>query len=124
MGDILCHAVHQVRVRFYSSPYEVTKPYKRDQKGLLTFEVSEFLGMLDMAEVFRTLLRPDEQKELFELLTMDDTKEEQFYWGRFVGRLEQQAKDMLRGWNIRKWPRNRVRLLYKLVYYVDVPQFR
>jgi len=30
---------------------------------------------------------------------------------------------MLTGWNVRAWPRNRIQLLHKLVYYVDLPQF-
>ncbi|MBI2950462.1 hypothetical protein HYY27_00135 [bacterium] len=130
MGDLLCYAVHheahlpmdQMRVRFYSAPLQVLTPHERDRRKLLTFEVSEFLGLLDAAEVFRTVLRPEEQKELFELLTLDNAREAPFYWGRFVGRLERRAKDMLTGWNIRAWPRNRVQLLYKLVYYVDLPQ--
>ena len=52
MGDILCRAVHhearfaldQLRVRFYSAPYQVLAPHVRDQKGVLTFEIAEFLG--------------------------------------------------------------------------------
>jgi hypothetical protein len=126
MGDILCRAVRhearfsmdQLRVRFFSAPYQLIKPHTRDRQGLLTFEVSEFLGLLEMAAVFRTLLNPKEQTSLHELVNLKDASEEQFYWGRFMGYLNQEAKDMLSAWRIRQWPKGRVKLLYELVEYV------
>jgi hypothetical protein len=126
MGDILCRAVHhevrfpmdQLRVRFYYAPHQIIQPHVREQQGLLTFEVSDFLSLLEMAAVFRTILRPEEQALLHELVNLEDTSEEQFYWGRFMGHLSQEAKDMLSAWRIRQWPRNRVKLLYELVKYV------
>jgi hypothetical protein len=132
MGDILCRAVHheanfpmdQLRVRFYSSPYQLLRPHTRERQGLLTFEVSEFLRLMEMAAVFRALLKPEEQQALRELLDIDDSIEEQFYWGRLVGHLTQEAKDMLAAWRIRTWPENRIKLLYELVDYVFLPRFR
>jgi hypothetical protein len=132
MGDVLCRAVHheanfpmdQLRVRFFSSPYQLLKPHIRDRQGMLTFEAAEFLNLLETAVVFRTLLRPQEQEMLHEILNIDDATEEQFYWGRFLGNLSQEAKDMLNSWKIRKWPENRIRLLYELIDYVFLPQFR
>jgi len=126
MRDVLCRAVYhearfpmdQLRVRFFSAPYQILRPHTRDQQGLLTFEVSEFLSVLEMAAVFRTILRPQEQASLYELLNLEDTSEEQFYWGRFMGFLTQEAKDMLNAWRIRQWPKGRVKLLYELVEYV------
>jgi len=126
MGDVLCRAVYhearfpmdQLRVRFFSAPHQILMPHTRDKQGLLTFEVSEFLSVLEMAAVFRTILRPQEQASLYELLNLEDTSEEQFYWGRFMGFLTQEAKDMLNAWRIRQWPRNRIKLLYELVNYV------
>jgi hypothetical protein len=126
MGDVLCQAVHhearfpmdQLRVRFYSAPYQIMRPPARDQQGLLTFEVSEFLSVLEMAAVFRTVLYPKEQESLYELLNLEDASEEQFYWGRFMGLLSQEAKDMLNAWRIRQWPRSRIKLLYELINYV------
>lgn len=126
MGDVLCRAIHhearfpmdQLRVQFYSAPYQLLKPHTRDQQGSLTFEVSEFLSLLEMAAVFRTVLRPKEQESLYELVNLEDASEEQFYWGRFMGHLNQEAKDMLSAWRIRQWPRNRIKLLYELVDYV------
>lgn len=131
MGDILCRAMHheanfpldQLRIRFYSEVHQLLKPHVRDRRGMLTFEASEFLSLLEMAEVFRRLLRPEEQKELYELLNIDNTTEEQFYWGRFSGRLSQEAKDMLNAWKIRNWPKDRVRLLYEIIKYVFIPEF-
>lgn len=126
MGEILCRAVHhearfvmdQLRVRFYSAPYQVLVPHVRDQKGMLTFEISEFLGLLEMAAVFRTLLRPEAQQALYMLLNLKDTSEEQFYWGRFLGHLSPEAKDMLDAWRIRQWPKSRIKLLYEMTDYV------
>ena len=132
MEDVLCRAVHhesrfpmdQLRVRFYSAPHQILRPHTRDQKGLLTFEVSEFLSVLEMAAVFRTILYPKEQKALYELLNLEDVSEEQFYWGRFMGFLTQEAKDMLNAWRVRQWPKSRVKLLYELVDYVAFYQTR
>jgi len=126
MADVLCRAIHhevrfpmdQLRVRFYSAPYQILKPHTREQQGLLTFEVSEFLSLLEMAAVFRTLLRPREQELLYELVNLEDSSEEQFYWGRFMGFLSPEAKDMLNAWRIRQWPRERIKFLYELINYV------
>ena len=72
-----------------------------------------------MAAVFRTVLRPEEQKVIYELLSkVEDVSEEQFYWGRLLGHLNKEAKDMLNAWKIRSWPPSRVKLLYELVDYV------
>ena len=126
MGDILCRAIHhearftmdQLRVRFYSAPYQVLVPHVRDREKVLTFEVTEFLGLLEMAAVFRTLLDPEAQKALYELLSLEDTSEEQFYWGRFLGYLSPKAKDMLNAWKVRQWPKSQIKLLYELTDYV------
>jgi len=128
MGDVLCWAVHdeaslpmdRLYVRFYSAPWQVPPPHKRDQQQERHFEVSEFVGLLQMAEVFRLLLHPNEQQELFALLTMDDGDGAAFYWGRFLGLLDQRARDMLAAWGIRTWPQTRIRLLYELMKYVYV----
>lgn len=130
MGDVLCKAVHrdlylpmgQMHVRFYSAPYQLLKPRLRDLKGMLTFELAEFLRLLEMAEIFRALLWPDEQRELHELLSIVEKKESQFYWGRFLGRLEQRSRDMLTAWNIRQWPKNRINVFYELLNYVRLIQ--
>lgn len=128
-GEVLCRAGHQesrfpmdkLRVRFFSNPSQLYAPRSRDEEGLLTFEITEFLRLLDMAEIFRTLLRPSEQKALHELIHLNNRREEQFYWGRFTGYLSRQAKDMLNAWKIRQWPKNQVKLLYELVDYVFCP---
>lgn len=126
MGDILSRVIHReadfspdrLRVRFFSAAYQVIKLHVRDQEGILTFEVAEFLSLLEMAAVFRTLLRPEEQQALKQLLEIDDPSEQQFYWGRFLGYVNQEVKDMLNAWQIRYWPKSRVKLLYELVDYV------
>ncbi|HKZ56118.1 MAG TPA: hypothetical protein VJ024_00280 [Thermodesulfovibrionales bacterium] len=126
MGDILCRAIHhesnrfaeQLWIRFYSSPVQLTNPGLREDKGMLTFEVSEFVALLETAEVFRSLLKPEEQENLYEILLKDKFREHTFYWGRFLGQLNKEARDMITGWGIRQWPRNRLELLYELTDYV------
>ena len=130
MGDILCRAIYyeanlprdQMYVRFFSNPYQLIKPHLRDELGLLTFEISEFLSLLEMSEVFRHLILPAEQKEIWELASINEPEERQFYWGRLFGRLDSTARDMLAGWNIRNWPKEQIKLLYELFNYVVLPQ--
>jgi uncharacterized protein GlcG (DUF336 family) len=126
MADVLCRVIHyeanfsmdRLRVRFYAKPYQVLIPHVFDRKGVLTFDISDFLSALEMAAVFRTLLQPDEQEMLHDLLRVDDPAEAQFYWGRLMGLLSGQAKDMLSAWNIRQWPKDRIKLFYELMDYV------
>lgn len=126
MGDILCRAMghdtrfpmDQLRIRFYRRPYQVWRPQALDREGLLTFEISEFLSLLEMAMVFRSVLRPDEQKVLYELLAIEDRSEEGFYWGRLLGMLNQTARDLLNAWRVRTWPRKRVQFFYEMMEYV------
>ncbi len=123
MGELLCRMIHnearfpvdRLRIRFFASPHQVFDPQLYERMGVLTFDVAEFLRMLDMAVVFRSLLPPDEQRILHELLKNDDMSEEQFYWGRFLGALNQEARDMLNAWKIRQWSKSRIDLLYELV---------
>ncbi len=126
MGDILSRAIHheanmphdQLWIRFYSAPYQVIRPQRRDRSGLLTFGITEFLSLLGMAEVFRTVLQPEEQQELHHLLTEDENEEQAFYWGRFARGLDQRARDMLHAWHVRQWPPHKIRVLYELLDYV------
>lgn len=126
MGALLCCAARRESVlaagsfyvQFFARPLQLLKPRHRDRAGMLTFEISAFLNLLSMAEVFRSLLFPHEQQQLYELLHLKDSKEEQFYWGRFLGGLSHEAKDMLAQWRIRQWPKAQVQSLYELIEYV------
>jgi hypothetical protein len=126
MGDLLARMIHQetryppdrLRVRFFSSLEQIFHPRAYDKEGVLTFEVSEFLNTLELATVFRTVLRPDEQKTLYKLLHTADSAQAQFYWGRFLGTLSQEARDMLTAWGIRSWSEYQITLLYELADYV------
>ena len=131
MGDILCRAIHheanlpraQLWVRFYSAPHQLVNPRQRNEEGILSFDAGEFLRMMDMAEVFRAVLHPEQQQALHEILALEDSEEQAFHWGRFTRQLDQRAHDMLTGWQFRQWPQNKVKLLYELVYYVLPPGF-
>ncbi len=126
MGELLCRIVHnearyptdRLRVRFHSNVQQIFDAPLYEREGVLTFEAAEFLRMLDLAVVFRSVLRPDAQKFLHELLLMEDTSETPFYWGRFIGSISREAKDMLSAWKIRTWTKPQVELLYDLVEYV------
>ena len=127
MGDIVCRAIRhetyldhdKLRVRFFTRPYQVLRPHEMDREGLLTFDVAEFISLLEMASVFRSLLMPADQEMLFELLTMPKAASEMFYWGRAMGALNQRARDLLEAWQMRSWPANRVKFFYELLENVD-----
>lgn len=126
MGEVLVQMAHnearfpadRLRARFFAAPHFVFHPGTLEREGVLTFNADEFLRMLDLAVVFRSVLPPHEQKILYKLLQMEDTSEAQFYWGRFWGVLTQEAKDMLNAWRIRTWSKPQIELLYELVEYV------
>lgn len=130
IGDYISWANHheanlpmdQLWIRFYTKPSQLINPKTREKEGLLTYNISEFISMLEMVEVFRANLYPQEQEELFELLNLKDSKEEQFYWGRFLGQLSQEAKDMLSAWKIRQWSKSQLDFFYRLIKYVIFPQ--
>jgi len=126
MGELISRIVHgearfpmdRLWVRFFSDLQQVFRPHLSEREGVLTFEIAAFLSTLEMAAVFRTVLRPDEQKALRELLHMEDTGQAQFYWGRLLGHLSREARDMLSAWGIRQWSKAQINLLYELVEYV------
>ncbi|MBF0235438.1 MAG: hypothetical protein HQK65_20740 [Desulfamplus sp.] len=127
MNDIINRAVHQdsrypmahLRIRFFSNAFQIFVPHKRDDAGLLTFEVREFLELLQMAFIFRSLLRPEDQQLLRELIDIDNITDRRFQWARFAGSLHPEARDMLNSWNIPLWPENKITLLYELLDYVE-----
>lgn len=127
MGDLLCRIIHsearfpkdRLRVRLFSAPHRIFSANLYEREGVLTFEVTELLSMLEMASVFRSVLGSDEQETLYQLLNMGNTNEAQFFWGRFLGSLGQEARDMLNAWKIRQWSKPRINLLYELVEYVE-----
>ena len=67
-----------------SSDLQLINPKEQEKLGLISHDISEFISLLEMAEIFRAFLRPNEQQKLFELLNLDNPAEEQFYWGRFL----------------------------------------
>ncbi|MEJ5199516.1 MAG: hypothetical protein WHX53_11385 [Anaerolineae bacterium] len=130
MGDVLAHIIHhetrfppdRLRIRFLPNLTRVFKPGPYEKEGVITFEIGDFLNTLELAAVFRTMLKPDEQKILYRLLHMTNTAQAQLYWGRFWGALAPEARDMLSAWGIRTWSLYQVNLLYELVDYVALYQ--
>ncbi len=113
------YSADRLWVQFYATPAQIRRYSLRNKQGQLTFEISEFLSLLELAAVFRTMLLPDEQKMLYQLLQLEDDSEAHFYWGRFLGQINQEVKDMLNAWQIRRWPKAQVDLLYELIEYVE-----
>jgi hypothetical protein len=126
MGDLLALVIHQearfppdrLRVRFFSRLVQVFHPRPYEREGVLNFAITEFMNTLELAAVFRSVLRPDEQKMLYKLLHTADSAESQFLWGRFLGMMSQEARDMLNAWGVRQWSEYQISLLYELVDYV------
>ena len=120
MGDILCRAVlydsrfpmDRLRIRFFSRPGQLKVPHMREKQGMLTFEPSEFLGMLEMATLFKSRLRLEEQEMIKEITGIKDRHEKAFFWGRLMSNLSIEAKDMLSDWKFREWSDNKIKLLY------------
>ncbi|MBW1675423.1 MAG: hypothetical protein JRF30_01080 [Deltaproteobacteria bacterium] len=127
MEDVIGRAIHQdarfpmdlLRIRFFPNAYELFAPHVREWRGQLTFEVREFLKLLEMAFIFRSLLRPEEQRMLRNLVNISNESKEQFTWGRVTGHLTQEARDMLNAWKFRQWSQNQIILLYELIDYVE-----
>ncbi|CAK0764783.1 conserved hypothetical protein [Gammaproteobacteria bacterium] len=132
MGDLLCRVIQNeanfpmdlLRIRFFAETQQIFAPDFHDREGLLTFEVSEFLNALEMATVFRSLLRPEEQEQVYQVLRMGNNNEERFYWGRLLAGLSAEARDMLQAWRMRQWSKAHVNLLYDLMRYVGFYQPR
>jgi hypothetical protein len=126
MADVLCRAAYLdsrfpmdlLRVRFYTDAFQIFYPRGREETGLLTFEITEFMRWLERASMFRALLNPESQDMIWQLIKLKDGKEEKFYWGRFLGYLSPQAREMLYSWEIRRWSKDQIRFLYELLDYV------
>jgi hypothetical protein len=127
MGDLLCRVVQNdarfpldtLRIRFFARAQQIFAPALHERQGVLTFGLSEFLNALEMAAVFRVLLGPEEQEQLYQVLTLEQGNEERFYWGRLLAGLSQEARDLLQSWRLRQWSRPQLNLLYELMRYVE-----
>ncbi|MCX7683251.1 MAG: hypothetical protein N2508_15010 [Anaerolineae bacterium] len=130
MGELLTRIIHhdsrfpmdRLRVRFFSKVSQIFYPHAYDKMGVLTFDILEFLSMLEMASIFRAMLRPEEQRLLYKLLSAEDVGNVQFYWGRVMGYFDQGVRDMLNAWKVRYWSEAQANLFYKLIEYVELYQ--
>ncbi len=112
-------AMDRLRVQFFASPYLLFHRSELDRRDALTFEASEFLGLLKMALSLRRLLRPEEQDALRRMLLARRPEQERFSWGRFMGQLDPAARSMLDAWRLRAWSKERLKLFFNLRDYVD-----
>lgn len=127
MGELICRASHydarfpmdRLRIRFYRGPKYLSAPHKYENKGVMTWYVGDFIKMLDMAAIFRSLIRPEEQEILRKITQVENESEAKFLWGRMMTLISPEAKDMLNSWNFRDWSNGRIDLFYGLFDYVE-----
>jgi len=123
MSDMLCSAIFDEKtliqdrlyIKFYSSPFQFVHKKEREREGKLIFEATDFIGYLEMAEIFKRGLYLEEQDRLRQVLDIDDPSEKQFYWGRFLAQVRPEARDFLDSWNLRNWTPPQVSLFYELL---------
>lgn len=128
MDEMLCQVVYQetrfgrdrLRVRFFPTAKHLMQVHKFEKQGVVSFDVAEFVNLLESASVFRALLLPEEQETLREVLAVKDPNEAQFYWGRFLGMITPEAKDMLTAWKVRQWSPAQRDLFFQLLEYVAI----
>jgi len=123
MSDMLCSAIFDEKaliqdrlyIKFFASPFQFVHKKEREREGKLIFDAIDFIGYLEMAEIFKRGLYLEEQDRLKELLEIQDVSEKQFYWGRFLAQVRPEARDFLDSWNMRKWSKSQVSLFYELL---------
>jgi len=126
MSDLLCSAIFdesalvqdRLYIKFFSSPYQFVHKREREREGKLIFEATDFVGYLEMAEIFKRGLYLEEQDRLRQLLDIEDASEKQFYWGRFLAQVRPEARDFLDSWKMKNWTESQVSLFYELLDFV------
>lgn len=124
MGDVLCRAIQhdasfpmdRLRIEFFSKPGQLKAPHLREQEGMLILQPYEFLPLLELATVFSTLLNHEEVEIIKYVMSIQDQNQKAFQWGRLMGILNLEARDMLV--NMKTWPVNRIKWLCELAKYV------
>jgi len=122
MGDILCRAIYhdsrfpmdRLRIRYFARPGQVKAPHLREKQGLLIFDVLEFMLLLEMAAMFKSRLGFHDRDAIRQIADIQNPQEQAFQWGRLMGRLDIEARDMLTHWELREWSPNRINLLCEL----------
>lgn len=128
MDELLCQVAFQegrfghdrLRVRFFPTAQHLLRVRDFERQGVIDHEVGEFVNLLESASIFRALLLPEEQETLREVLAVTDPNEAQFYWGRFLGMVTPEAKDMLTAWKVRQWSPAQRDLFFQLLDYVAI----
>jgi hypothetical protein len=126
MADILNRAAHQEKIithdrlwiRFFPKPWQLVEAKKRDDLGILTFSINEFIDVMETTRVFHDLIPFKQRHLLYEILNEPESSNNPFYWGRFTRSLNQASRDMLDAWGMREWAVPKVQLLYDLLDYV------
>lgn len=125
MGDVISRAVHQETVklhdacwvRFFPQAWQILEAKKLDEKGQLTYQLSDFIDFMEGARVFHTVLPRRSRDMLHELLT-GKIENVAFYWGRFLRNVDQQTRDLIDAWQLRTWSIPKIDTLYQLREYV------
>jgi hypothetical protein len=126
MSDMLCSAIFDEKtllqdllyIKFFASPFQFVHRREREREGKLIFEATDFIGYLEMAEIFKRGLYLEEQDRLRQVLDVGDPSEKQFYWGRFLAQVRPEARDFLDSWKMRNWSKSQVSLFYELLDFV------
>jgi len=123
MSDMLCSAIFDEKsmiqdrlyVKFFATPFQFVHKKEREREGKLIFEVTDFIGYIEMAEIFKKGLYLEEQDRLRQVLDIEDPSEKQFYWGRFLAQVRPEARDFLDSWKLKNWTPSQISLFYELL---------
>ncbi len=110
---------NQLWVRFYDNVFQLFQSNRLKRKPAPIYDIGTFKSLLEAAAVFRSILKPEAQQALHEILTLENDSEERFYWGRLLNLLQPEAVAMLEAWRIRQWPKSQLKAFFDLMKYVE-----
>lgn len=125
MGDILSTAKSQSKslqfnnlwVRFYPEAWQLLDTKRREELGILTFEISDFISLIEKSKIYKEVIPNRFRNDIFELITKQDIDSESYYWGKLKRSLNKKAIDLIDSWKLKNWDKNKVELLYELSNY-------
>lgn len=106
-------------IYFYDKVFHLFSANRSNKQSVPIYDIGTFKGLLEAAAVFRSLLTPNIQEAVHELLHLKNNHEECFYWGRLLNLLKPEAVCMLEAWRFRHWPKSQLNLFFNLMNYVE-----